>query len=71
MSSELFEWGVLGVLASAALIFPILFFMRRSSDEERAKIRHRRVKVMGSIPVMLFGAGWLVERAFGLEFMPL
>ena len=26
---------------------------------------------LGSASLLLFGAGWLVERVFGLEFMPL
>lgn len=61
-----FNLGVeLGQLAILAVAFPALAWIRKG---ETARVRVLRV---GSAPLLLFGLGWLVERLFNLEFMPL
>ena len=61
-----FNLGVeLGQLAILAVAFPLLAWIRRS---EKARVWTLR---LGSAVLLLFGAGWLVQRVFNLEFMPL
>ena len=60
-----FNVGVeIGQLAIVALAFPLIVLLERG-------IHGRRVAVIISAAVGLFGVGWFVERAFGLGFMPL
>ena len=61
-----FNLGVeLGQLAILAVAFPLLAWIRRS---EGARLWAPRI---GSAAILLCGLGWLVERLFELEFMPL
>lgn len=62
-----FNAGVeLGQIAILLVAFPLLALVRRSGEK-----RARAVAWAGSAVVLLFGLGWLVERVFSLEFMPL
>ena len=54
-----------GQLAIVALFLPVAFLLRESWFYRRA------VLGAGSFAVMLIAAAWLVERGFGLAFMPI
>ena len=60
-----FNVGVeIGQVIIVSLLFPLVAWAARSRH-------HRRVVVVASAVIFLFGAGWLVERVFGLSYMPL
>lgn len=54
-----------GQLAIVAVFLPVAFVMRGSAFYRRA------VLGAGSFAVLLIAAAWLVERGFGLDFMPI
>ena len=61
-----FNIGVeIGQLAIVLVLFPILFFIRNSA----AYIRF--ILPALSIVIGLLAAGWLIERSFDLEFLPI
>ena len=67
-----FNLGVeLGQVAILLVAFPLLVWARGGAGEKAVEKRHLLLIRVGSAPVILFGLGWLVERMFGLEFMPL
>jgi hydrogenase/urease accessory protein HupE len=67
-----FNIGVeLGQLGLLAVVYPCLLWLRSTPDPERAQRRQRQLVVIGSSLILLAGTGWLVERLFHLEFMPL
>ena len=60
-----FNIGVeIGQVAIVALVFPLVAWLGRQPYQ-------RTVVLVVSVLVVLFGLGWLVERIFGLEYMPL
>ena len=60
-----FNVGVeIGQIVIVALLFPPIAWAARSRY-------HRRVVLVVSAVIFLFGVGWLVERVFGLTYMPL
>ena len=62
------EVGQILILFAA---FPLMLWLRRGKDERVREQRQRRLVWVGSAPILLLGLGWLVERVFGMEFMPL
>jgi hydrogenase/urease accessory protein HupE len=67
-----FNLGVeVGQLAIVAALFPLLVLARRGRDGKPAESRRRALTTLVSGLVVLLGAGWLVERVGGWEFMPL
>lgn len=61
-----FNLGVeLGQLAIVCLVFPLLTFARQGQPERVRLARHRAVMRMGSVPILLLGLFWLVERLSG------
>lgn len=61
-----FNIGVeLGQLAILAVAFPLLAWIRKTDASRAWTLR------FGSAPLLLLGLGWLIERVFHLEFMPL
>jgi len=67
-----FNLGVeLGQLAILGATYPVLLWLRRGADDRTRERRQRRIVYIGSLPIVLLGLGWLIERAFGLQFMPL
>jgi hypothetical protein len=65
-----FNLGVeLGQLAILLVLFPVLARLRWGSDETAAGRRIRLVR-FGSVPLLLLGLGWLVDRVFRLGWMP-
>ena len=60
-----FNLGVeLGQVAIAAIFWPLLYWVSRKPWGPRAR-------AIVSIVLLGFGGAWLIERAFGLSFMPL
>jgi hydrogenase/urease accessory protein HupE len=59
-----------GQLAILSVAYPVLRALQRSPDETVADGRRRRLVLAGSVPILLLGFGWLIERACGLAFMP-
>lgn len=60
-----FNLGVeVGQLAIAAICWPILVWVAR-------QVWAARVRIVVSSVLLAFGAAWLVERAFGLKFLPI
>jgi hydrogenase/urease accessory protein HupE len=67
-----FNVGVeLGQLAILLVVFPVLARLREAPDPAAARRRQRRLLVSGSVPALLLGLGWLVDRVFRLEWMPI
>jgi hypothetical protein len=61
-----FNVGVeLGQLAIVALVFPLLVRLRRGATVPEQVRRQRRLVRMGSVPILLLGAFWFVDRLFG------
>ena len=61
-----FNLGVeLGQLAIILIAFPILYGSSANAELLRAFFP------IASVAIALFAFGWLIERAFGLEFMPI
>jgi hypothetical protein len=61
-----FNVGVeIGQVCIVAALFPAVIWLGK-----RPRPFRRRVVTIASCAVLAFGAGWFVERAFGLEFMP-
>jgi hydrogenase/urease accessory protein HupE len=61
-----FNLGVeLGQLAIVALVFPVLAGVRRAGGERRTLARQRRIVTFGSLPILLLGLIWLVDRVSG------
>ena len=61
-----FNLGVeLGQVVIVAAAFPMLLLLRRSADPARQGARRLRVVRFGSVPIMLLGVGWLVQRLVG------
>lgn len=66
-----FNIGVeLGQIAVLLAVFPLLYLIRRAPTEEAAAQRQRLLVRVGSAPLLLLGLAWMVDRAFGLGFMP-
>jgi hypothetical protein len=67
-----FNLGVeFGQVAILLVAFPLLVWARGGVGDKAVERRHLVLLRAGSVPVMLFGLGWLIERVFGLGFMPL
>lgn len=67
-----FNVGVeLGQIAILAIAYPLMVQLRRGADPSERERRSRRLIWIGSLPILLLGLGWLFERAFGFQFMPI
>ena len=61
-----FNLGVeAGQLCIVALVYPLLARLRRAPTEAARDVRHRRLVVAGSLPIVLAGLYWLVDRLSG------
>jgi hydrogenase/urease accessory protein HupE len=67
-----FNFGVeLGQVAILLVVFPLLALVRRAPEVEAVARRQRLLVRLGSVPILLLGAGWLADRIFGLGLMPI
>lgn len=67
-----FNLGVeLGQLVILLLAFPSMLCFYRLGGVEAREGRQRRLLRIGSAPLLILGLGWLIQRVFGLDFMPL
>lgn len=66
-----FNLGIeVGQIAILLVVFPVLALIRRAPDET-ARARHQWWLVrVGSMPILLLGGFWLVDRVFQLGLMP-
>jgi hydrogenase/urease accessory protein HupE len=61
-----FNLGVeVGQLAIVALVYPLLARLRRAPTEAARALRHRRLVIAGSLPILLAGLYWLLDRLSG------
>jgi hydrogenase/urease accessory protein HupE len=59
-----FNLGVeLGQVAIIALVYPVLVWMRRAPTAPERRLRQNRILRMGSVPILLLGLFWLLDRA--------
>jgi hypothetical protein len=66
-----FNLGVeLGQIAILLVVFPVLVWIRKASDEKAADRRQQLLVRIGSAPILLLGAFWLVDRVFQRNWMP-
>jgi hydrogenase/urease accessory protein HupE len=66
-----FNLGVeLGQLAILLVLFPVLGLLRKGADEAASARRRLRLARFGSVPLLLLGLGWLLDRVFQLGWMP-
>jgi hydrogenase/urease accessory protein HupE len=61
-----FNLGVeLGQVAIVALVYPVLMWLRRAPTARERQLRQNRLLRMGSVPILLLGLFWLLDRALG------
>jgi hydrogenase/urease accessory protein HupE len=66
-----FNIGVeLGQISILLLVLPVLSLVRRAPDEKTRERRQWWLVRVGSMPILLLGAFWLVDRVFRLNLMP-
>jgi len=52
------------------VVLPVLTLIRRAPDEKARERRQWWLIRVGSMPILLLGAFWLVDRVFQLGLMP-
>jgi hypothetical protein len=66
-----FNLGVeVGQIAILLVALPVLIWIRKGSDEAASERRRRRPVRVGSMPILLLGLFWLIDRVFQLNLMP-
>ena len=66
-----FNLGVeLGQISILLVVFPVLSLIRRAPDEKTRERRQWWLVRIGSLPILLLGSFWLVDRVFQLGLMP-
>ena len=66
-----FNVGIeMGQLVILSVAYPLFKALQRPSEAEGVDLRRRRLVLAGSVPILLLGCGWLIERVCGLAFMP-
>jgi hydrogenase/urease accessory protein HupE len=66
-----FNLGVeLGQIAILLVVFPLLGWIRKGSDDAASDRRQQLLVRIGSAPILLLGLGWMIDRIFQLEWMP-
>jgi hydrogenase/urease accessory protein HupE len=66
-----FNLGVeVGQITILLIVLPVLTLIRRGPDEASRERRQWWLVRVGSLPILLLGAFWLVDRVFQLNLMP-
>ena len=66
-----FNLGVeLGQISILLVVLPVLTLIRRAPDEKARERRQWWMVRVGSVPILLLGSFWLVDRVFQLRLMP-
>jgi len=66
-----FNLGVeLGQISILLVVLPVLTLIRRAPDEKGRERRQWWLVRVGSLPILLLGTFWLVDRVFQLNLMP-
>ena len=66
-----FNVGIeVGQFAILSVAYPLFKALQRAPEVGAADARRRRLVLAGSVPILLLGFGWLIERVGGFEFMP-
>jgi hypothetical protein len=66
-----FNLGVeVGQIAILLVALPLLILLRRAPNPAARAKRQQRLVRIGSLPILLAGAFWLVDRVFQLNLMP-
>jgi hydrogenase/urease accessory protein HupE len=66
-----FNLGVeLGQISILLVVFPILTLIRRAPTEKARERRQWWLVRIGSVPILLLGTFWLIDRVFQLGLMP-
>ena len=66
-----FNLGVeLGQISILLVVLPVLTLIRRAPDEKGRERRQWWLVRVGSLPILLLGSFWLVDRVFQLGLMP-
>jgi hydrogenase/urease accessory protein HupE len=66
-----FNLGVeLGQISILLVVFPLLAWIRKGSDETTSARRQQLLVRIGSTPILVLGLAWLVDRIFQRGWMP-
>jgi HupE/UreJ protein len=66
-----FNLGVeLGQIVILLITLPVLVLIRKAPDEAAIERHQRWLIRVGSMPILLLGLFWLVDRSFQLNLMP-
>jgi len=66
-----FNLGVeVGQITILLLVLPVLTLIRRGPNETARARRQKLLIRVGSLPILLLGGFWLVDRVFQLRLMP-
>jgi len=66
-----FNLGVeLGQISILLVALPVMVLIRRAPDSEKVERRQWWLVRVGSMPILLLGAFWLIDRVFRLGLMP-
>jgi hydrogenase/urease accessory protein HupE len=66
-----FNLGVeVGQITILLVVLPVLILIRRAPDEAARARRQKWLIRIGSMPILLLGAFWFVDRVFQLKLMP-
>ena len=52
------------------LALPMLVWIRKAPDKEKVERRQWWLVRVGSMPILLLGLFWLIDRVFQLNLMP-
>ncbi len=60
----------LGQITILLLALPVLVWIRKAPDKEKVERRQWWLVRVGSMPILLLGLFWLIDRVFRLGLMP-
>jgi len=60
----------LGQMVILLVALPVLAWIRKGPDEAASERRQSWLVRVGSMPILLLGSFWLVDRVFQLNLMP-